>query len=107
VVRIWDERRLVVPITHFIERPFQNCAPGCPARGDRSHPGRLAALGRKVKVLQVTDTRERTLELRILASAPDAPSTWNLRCEIREKLVAFQSRPDATNLVATVKNYGI
>jgi hypothetical protein len=43
----------------------------------------------KVKVLQVTDARERTLELRVLASAPDAPSTWQLRCEIREKLVAF------------------
>ena len=108
VVRLWDQRRLVVPITHFIERPFQNwtrnssdllgsvflhvdyTAPLGPLREELDRI--LAASPHwdgKVKVLQVTDARERTLELRVLASAPDALSTWNLRCEIREKLVAF------------------
>ena len=44
---------------------------------------------RKVNVLQVTDAKERTLELRALASSSDASKSWDLRCEMREKLVAF------------------
>ena len=44
---------------------------------------------RKVNVLQVTDVKDRTLELRALASASDAGKAWDLRCEVREKLVAF------------------
>ena len=51
----------------------------------------------KVCVLQVTNTSERTIELRALMSAADAPTAWNLRCEVREKLVSFIQRnyPDA------------
>lgn len=47
--------------------------------------------------LQVTDTTERTMQLRALMSAPDASSAWNLRCEVREKLVEFiqQKYPNA------------
>jgi small-conductance mechanosensitive channel len=108
VVRIWDQRRLVVPITQFIERPFQNWTRNTsdllgsvflhvdyttPLSPLREELDRILAASSfwdgKVKVIHVTDARERTLELRILASASDAPSTWNLRCEIREKLVAF------------------
>ena len=44
---------------------------------------------RKVNLLQVTDAKEHTLEIRALASAADASLAWDLRCEIREKLVAF------------------
>jgi hypothetical protein len=43
----------------------------------------------KVNVLQVTDAKERTLELRALASSSDASKSWDLRCEVREKLVTF------------------
>jgi hypothetical protein len=43
----------------------------------------------KVNILQVTDSKEHTLEIRALASAANASSAWNLRCEVREKLVAF------------------
>jgi small-conductance mechanosensitive channel len=108
VVRLWDQRRLVVPITYFIERPFQNWTRNsadllgsvflhvdytAPLGALREELDRILAASScwdgKVKVLQVTDARERTLELRVLASAPDAPSAWELRCEIREKLVAF------------------
>jgi hypothetical protein len=39
--------------------------------------------------LQVTDATERTVQLRALMSAPDAGSAWNLRCEVREKLIEF------------------
>jgi hypothetical protein len=47
---------------------------------------------RKVNVLQVTDAKEHTLELRALASSSDASRSWDLRCEVREKLVAFIQR---------------
>ena len=43
----------------------------------------------KVCVLQVTNTSERTIELRALMSAPDASNAWNLRCHVREKLVKW------------------
>jgi hypothetical protein len=51
----------------------------------------------KVNLLQVTDAKEHTLEVRALASAADASLAWDLRCEIREKLVSFvqQAFPDS------------
>ena len=51
----------------------------------------------RVNVLQVTDSKEHTLEVRALASAADASLGWDLRCEIRERLVAFIQRdyPDS------------
>ncbi len=108
MVRIWDLRRLVVPITYFIEQPFQNWTRQSadilgtvflhvdytvPVEAVRVELGRILQASPhwdgKVNVLQVTEARERTLELRALASAPDASEAWNLRCEVREKLVAF------------------
>jgi small-conductance mechanosensitive channel len=108
VVRVWDLRRLVVPITYFIEQPFQNWTRssadilgtvflyvdyGVPLDALRAELTRLLKASRywdgKVNVLQVTDAKEHTLEIRALASAADASLAWDLRCEIREKLVAF------------------
>jgi small-conductance mechanosensitive channel len=108
VVRIWDLRRLVVPITYFIEQPFQNWTRSSadllgtvflyvdytvPVDALRAELTRILAASRnwdgKVKGLQVTDAKERTVELRALASAADASLAWDLRCEIREKLIAF------------------
>lgn len=108
VLQLWDLRRLVVPITYFIEQPFQNWTRSSSAivgsvflyvdYGVRLEPVR-AELARilgasrywdgKVGALQVTDAREHTLELRALASAADASIAWELRCEVREKLIAF------------------
>ena len=108
VIRIWDLRRLIVPITHFIEKPFQNwtrssadilgavflyldyTVPLAPLRealtsileASRDWDG-------KVNLLQVTDAKEGTLEIRALVSASDASRAFDLRCEVREKLVAF------------------
>jgi hypothetical protein len=101
-------RRLVVPITYFIEKPFQNWTRssadilgtvflyvdyGVPLDALRAELTRLLKTSRfwdgKVNVLQVTDAKEHTLEIRALASAADASLAWDLRCEIREKLVAF------------------
>jgi small-conductance mechanosensitive channel len=111
VVRIWDRRSLIVPITHFIERPFQNwtrssadllCAVilhldySAPVSALRAEFTRVLQQSRywdgRVNVLQVTDTKEHTLEVRALASAADASLAWDLRCEVREQLVAFVQR---------------
>lgn len=108
VVKIWDLRRLVVPITYFIERPFQNWTrTSADILGtvyiyvdytvpvDKVRQELKAILDasedwdRKVCVLQVTNTSERTIELRALMSAADASKAWNLRCLVREKLVEF------------------
>ncbi len=111
VVRIWDLRRLVLPITYFIEQPFQNWTRQSadilatvflhvdytvPIGALRAELTRILDASphwdRKVNVLQVTDAKERTLEVRALASAVDASTAWDLRCEVREKLVDFLQR---------------
>jgi small-conductance mechanosensitive channel len=108
VVRIWDLRRLIVPITYFIEKPFQNwtrisadilgtvfiyvdhTVPFDVVRQELQNILNESELwDKKVCVLQVTNTSERTIELRALMSASDASKAWTLRCEVREKLVNF------------------
>jgi small-conductance mechanosensitive channel len=108
VVRIWDLRRLIVPITYFIEKPFQNWTRvtadilgtvflyvdyTVPIDSIREELQRILKDSTwwdgKVCVLQVTNTSERTVELRALMSAADASAAWNLRCEVREKLIEF------------------
>ncbi|MEO8484277.1 MAG: mechanosensitive ion channel domain-containing protein [Acidobacteriota bacterium] len=108
VVRIWDLRRLVLPISYFIEHPFQNWTRTsaevlaavtihvdyeAPIEALRQELTRILGASAfsdgKVNVLQVTEAREHTIEVRALASAADASLAWDLRCEIREKLVAF------------------
>jgi small-conductance mechanosensitive channel len=110
-VRIWDERRLIVPITYFLERPFQNWTQKsaqllatvflqvdyrAPLEAIRQELGRILKESRcwdgRVNVLQVTEARERTMEIRALASAADASLAWDLRCEVREKLIQFLQR---------------
>jgi small-conductance mechanosensitive channel len=108
VVKIWDLRRLVVPISYFIEKPFQNWTRASaallatvflyldytvPIDALRAELTRILEASprwdRKVNVLQVTDAREHTVEVRALASAADASIAWDLRCEVREKLITF------------------
>lgn len=108
VVRIWDLRRLIVPITYFIEKPFQNwtrvsaeilgtvflyvdyTVPIDLVREQLHRVLKESPLwDGKVCVLQVTNTSERTVELRALMSAADASGAWGLRCEVREKLIDF------------------
>jgi small-conductance mechanosensitive channel len=116
VVRIWDQRRLIVPMTHFIERPFQNwtrssadllCSVilhldySVPVAALRDELTRILRQSRhwdgRVNVLQVIDSKEQTLEVRALASAADAALGWDLQCEVRERLVGFVQReyPDS------------
>jgi small-conductance mechanosensitive channel len=108
VVKIWDLRRLIVPITYFIEKPFQNWTRSSadilgtvyiyvdytvPVDAIREQLHKLLEKSQhwdhKVCVLQVTNTSEKAIELRALMSALDASTAWTLRCEIREKLLEF------------------
>jgi len=111
VVRIWDQRRLIVPLQYFIENPFQNWTrqsadilgtvflhvdytlPVEPVRSELRRIVESTDLwDGRVCVLQVTEARERTMELRALVSAADSPKAWELRCLVREKLVEFLQR---------------
>ncbi|GAB3295269.1 mechanosensitive ion channel [Hymenobacter humi] len=111
VLALWDERRLVLPLNYFIEKPFQNWTRNSAQITGTVHlqadytvpvPAVRAELQRiveahplwdqRVCVLHVTDAKERTLELRALVSAADASSVWELRCAVREQLVAFLQR---------------
>jgi small-conductance mechanosensitive channel len=108
VVRIWDKRRLIVPTTYFIEKPFQNWTRvsadimgtvfiytdyTVPLNNIRTELERLVRENEnwdgKVVNLQVTDATETTVEMRILVSAKDSPSVWNLRVYLREKLIEY------------------
>lgn len=111
VVRIWDKRRLVVPTTYFMERAFQNWTRTSadilgtvfiytdytvPLEALRKELTRLVEKSpywdKKVNVLQVTDAREHTLEVRALVSAASSPDAWELRVYLREKLITFLQR---------------
>ncbi len=108
VVKIWDLRRLIVPITYFIDKPFQNWTRvsadilgtvylhvdhTVPIDAVRAELQRILEEAepwdRKVCGLQVTNTTDKTIELRALMSAADASLAWDLRCLVREKLVEF------------------
>ena len=111
VVRIWDLRRLVLPISYFVEKPFQNWTRisadilgtvfiyadyTVPVKELRSELTRILEQSphwdKKVNVLQVTKATEQTVEIRALMSAGDSPTAWTLRCEVREKLLEFLQR---------------
>ena len=108
VIRVWDERRLIVPLSNFIEKPFQNWTRKTadiigtiflhadykvPVGAIREELRRLAKdhpkWDGKVCVLQVTNAMERTIELRALLSARNSPDAWDLRCDVREGLILF------------------
>lgn len=108
VVKIWDERRLVAPLQWVIEHPFQNWTrtgsellgtvflwldyrvPLAPLRAELERVCKDAPeWDRRVAMIQVTDANERAIQLRALVSAADAPKAWDLRCRVREALIAF------------------
>ncbi|MBI1276056.1 mechanosensitive ion channel [bacterium] len=111
VVRIWDLRRLVVPITYFNEKPFQNWTRRTaeiigtveiyadytvPVDEMREELTRLLEASplwnKRTNVLQVTETTEKAIKLRALVSAKDSPTTWDLRCYVREGLMSWLQR---------------
>jgi len=117
VVKIWDERRLIVPLQWFIENPFENWTrsdahligsvflwtdyrlPLEPLRQELKKICEAAPeWDRRVCLLQVTDTSERAMQLRALVSAGDSARAWDLRCRVREGLIAFLQREHAEAL---------
>ena len=108
VVRIWDLRRMIVPLTYFIEKPFQNWTYesaeqigsvvvtvdySVPVDQIRQKFNEIVHESKlwdgKVASLQVTDAPDSKAELRALVSARNPGQSWDLRCEVREKLIAF------------------
>lgn len=106
IVRIWDDRRLVVPLSYFIEKPFQNWTRvsanllgsvflwvdfTLPVTELRRIAQQVVEnckdWDRRFWNFQVTDASERAMQVRVLATAADSGKAWDLRCEIREKLI--------------------
>jgi len=108
VIRLWDKRRLVLPSTYFLENPFQNWT-----RNSADIIGSVflhtdyrvsfddlrteltkilentSLWDQQVNVLQVTDSKENSVEIRILVSAKNSPTAWDLRVHVREKMIKF------------------
>lgn len=116
VLKIWDERRLIVPLQWFIEHPFQNWTRRgaemlgtvflwvdytLPVEPIRREALRLCETSpdwdRRVCVVQVTEAGERAMQLRILVSSGSSGENFDLRCRVREGLISFIARehPDA------------
>jgi small-conductance mechanosensitive channel len=108
VLSIWDQRRLILPITYFIEKPFQNWTRttseilgtvflyvdyGFNVDELRNELTRLLKESplwdNRVGILQVTDANEKTIELRALISARNSSQAFDLRCYIRENLLKY------------------
>lgn len=123
VIRIWDQRRLVLPITYFVEKPFQNWTRTTAqilgaVELEVSHQVPFDEVERELfrileetplwdrdkRVLQMTEVFERSVRLRALMTAKDSPTTWDLRCLVRRKLVEFlrDRYPEALPVVRLV-----
>ncbi len=108
VVQLWDQRRMIVPITWFIDRPFENwtrMSPellgtlflyvdyALPLEPLRQELERLVTAtplwDKRVVKLQVTNTSDRSVEVRVLVSAANSNALWDLRCLVREELIAY------------------
>jgi len=108
VLKIWDQRRLILPINYFIEKPFQNWTRTesqltgsvfvyldytAPLNILRTELTRLLQSDPlwdgRVNTLQVTNASERSIEVRALMSARNSSDTFDLRCNIREGLIAY------------------
>lgn len=111
VLRIWDDRRLILPLTYFIEKPFQNWTrqsaqllgsvfffvdysmPIAPLRLAVERIVRAAPQwDQRFFNLQVTDTTEQTMQLRVLCTAASSSLAFDLRCVVREGLIDFMQR---------------
>lgn len=108
IVKLWDQRRLIVPVSQFLEKPFQNWTKlGNELQGTvflhvdytvaiddvRHEVGRIlkdAELwDQRAQSVQVTNLTGHTVEIRIVVSAKDSATLWDLRCLVREKLLGW------------------
>jgi small-conductance mechanosensitive channel len=116
VVRVWDKRRLILPTTQIIEKPFQNWTRSSAeilgtvfiyvdytVSVDKIREAFYQFLeetpfwDKNVKVVQVTNATEKSMEVRLLMSAKNSPTAWDLRVYIREKIIDYLQKefPDA------------
>jgi len=117
VVRVWDDRRLVLPSSYFTEKPFQNWTRteaavkgtvflevdwAVPVAELREQLVRIvkdtSLWDERVAILQVTDAVRGNVEVRCVVSAQDGPTLWDLRCHVREKLVEWLRREHPESL---------
>jgi len=117
VLNIWDQRRLILPINYFIEKPFQNWTRNTadivflyldytiPLEPLRKEFTRLLENNplwdKRVSVMQITNASEKTIEVRALMSASSSGNAFDLRCDVREGLIKFvqANYPDSLPLV--------
>ena len=111
VVRIWDRRRLLLPLQWFIDHPFENWTRTSsnligvvslwvdyrmPMQPLREEVTRLCEASDfwdgDLAILQVVDSTERGVRVRALVTAADGPRTWELRCLVREGLIDYVQR---------------
>lgn len=125
VLNIWDQRRLILPINYFIEKPFQNWTRttseilgtvflyldyNTPVDALRAEFDRLVTASslwdKRVKGIQVTDAKQNCIELRVLVSARNSSQAFDLRCYIRENLIKFikDNYPESLPLNRLVMN---
>ena len=108
VVKIWDQRRLVLPISYFVTTPFQNWTKTSadiwgtvffyvdymmPIDAMRDELSRILKESPdwdgKISSVQVVDTSDKTMKVRVLMSSKDSSAAWDLRCHVREKMISF------------------
>jgi small-conductance mechanosensitive channel len=125
VLNVWDQRRLIIPLQWLIEHPFQNWTRrsadllgtvmlwvdyALPVEPLRAELRRLCEgakeWDRRVCVLQVTDANERAMQLRALVSSSGSAQNFDLRCIVREGLIAFIARkhPDALPVMRQMRS---
>ena len=111
VLRIWDERRLIIPLQWLIENPFQNWTRKnaqilgsvmlwvdytLPLEPVRAEARRLCEASPewdgRLCLLQVVEASERAMQLRVLVSSASSGQNWDLRCVVREGLIDFIRR---------------
>ncbi|MBC7958089.1 MAG: mechanosensitive ion channel [Cytophagales bacterium] len=117
VMRLWDQRRLIVPLQWFIENPFENWTRQSadllgtvmlwvdytlPLEPLRAEAQRVCDASpdwdHRVCTVQVTDANERSMQLRVLVSSASSGQNFDLRCQLREALIAFIAREHPTAL---------
>ncbi len=111
VVRIWDQRRLIVPLQYWIEKPFQNWTrssseligtvflwvdyrmPLAPLRAELQRLCEASVhWDKRLAMIQVTEAGPHAMQLRCLVTSASAPAGWDLRCEVREGLLDYMQR---------------
>jgi small-conductance mechanosensitive channel len=120
VLQLWDQRRLVIPIRYFLEKPFENWTrrstellgtvflyfdyhlPVNELREEfdryiEAHP----SWDRRTKSLLITDAKETSMQLRALVSAANPDKLWTLRCDVREALITYVQQKHPAHLVKT------